>query len=833
MSNQRIDLAGTWQLHRFDGQRGDSLERLLAKDRESLPPLPAPVPGTVHEALLAAGQISEPTLGLNSQHCRWIEDNYWFYRRSFTAPALAGGARAWLSFECLDLAAVIFLNGKEIARHHNYFYPCRVDVTDLLVAGENDLLVQLDCGLIYAAQYDAANTANSFDHEVTKRCRIRKPQYVFGWDWSPRLITVGIPGAVFLEIAETARIRQSAAFSELSADLRRGTITVRAWADPTGNEAELTLTATVPELSLTATATQKITAGQDRLETVLAVDHPELWHPVGHGPQKLYRVDITISSGGNIIYQTGKQLGFRHVRINQDPHPKEGSWFVVEINRKPIFVKGANFVPADLIPSRVTAEKTRALVDHALAANFNCLRVWGGGVYESEEFYRYCDERGLLVWQEFVFACAKYPAHDAGFLHDVLHEARHQVRRLAEHASLFIWCGNNELELANHEWPPFLRPPLHTDHGLFHAELPLVMRREDPSRFYHPSSPFSSPGIPPNDWHSGDQHAWSIGFGDTDFRKYRDMSCRFPNEGGFLGPTALPTMRACLGTGSQRIDSPEWTHHENAVTFWFPRRATDAAIEQWLGLKPGDLPLENFVFWAGLLQGEALSAFIRNFRRRKFDSAGAVFWMYNDAWPSVRSWTIVDYYLRRTPSFHPVRRAFAPILPVVAQEDGFVNVYGVNEGAEWRGRLRFGLCSLATGDYPLAHETEVTLAPNASTLLAQFAFDDWQRLGVAKSFAFAALEQDGRLIAQDRLFLPYFKDIHWPEAKIQIQHTGDELRLTADRFAWNVCLDLDGDDQLSDNFFDLLPNQTRVLPWPRDHAKPRVLHVGNQLGGKP
>jgi beta-mannosidase len=366
----------------------------------------------------------------------------------------------------------------------------------------------------------------------------------------------------------------------------------------------------------------------------------------------------------------------------------------------------------------------------------------------------------------------------------------------------------------------------HPDYAIFHLVLPRVVKEEDGTRYYQPSSPYSPDHESPIADLVGDQHPWSVGFANTDFRDYRHMPCRFPNEGGILGPTALPTVKACLVPGQECPHSFAWEQHDNSVYAWGETSYPDDMLVQWLGKPISAMSLEDYVYWGGVVQGQGLAEYIRNFRRRMFDTASAIFWMYNDCWPAVRSWTIVDYYLRRTPSFHPVRRAFQPLTVALAVEGDAVNVYGVNEGPAWRGTLRSGVLALA-GGYPLDHTQEVALPANASTRLATFSLAAWQRLGERSHVAMALLSQGGHEVARDCLFLPYYKEMAWPRAEVTVRRERGKAIFQSDTFAWRVCLDLDGERALPDNFFDVFPGLPTVLPWPEALGEPRVLRVGN------
>ncbi len=828
--SQEISLDGEWQLRFFDGQRGDTPARILCAQPEMQRALSGRVPGSVHLDLMRAGLLEDPNLGLNALKARWVQENLWHYRRTFTVPALAQGERAYLYFETLDLAAAIYLNGKEVGRHANAFYPCRLEVTEALRPGENVLVVTLEAGLYLTADRPSVGYGMNAGDPLHKRNWLRTTQSSFSWDWSPLLLNVGIRGAARLEICRAARLEDAAVLADLSPDLRRGQARARLFVEG------LSAAAQSGQLSLeiagqTVRREVQIQPGRQVVEIQAEVDDPRLWWPVHHGEQALYPVTVSLTVEGQ-TFSVQRRVGFRRVEVDQSAHPIKGRYFIFKVNGKPIFCKGGNFVPADVIFARLDRSRYAMLTDRALEANANLLRVWGGGLYESSDFYELCDEKGLMVWQEFIFACAKYPIHDEAFLADVKREAVYQVRRLGGHPSLIAWCGNNELEWGNDSWG-YEKGVAHPDYALFHFVLPRIVRDEDGTRYYQPSSPFSPNLLPPNAEECGDQHPWSVGFQNVDFRDYRAMICRFPNEGGFLGPTALPTMRACLENGGSPFHTAAgaqasfaWEMHDNGIAYVDTQTHPDRALRFWLGKEPQQMTLEEFTFYSGMLQGLALEDYIRNFRRRMFDSASAIFWMYNDVWPATRSWTIVDYYGRRTPAFYAVRRAFQPRRAALAVVEDQVQVFGVNEGEAWEGELHCGLVALA-GGCPCEIRQPVKLPANASTLLAQFPLAEWKACGENEHAAFARLSAAGELVSQDVLFLPVLKEMRWPQAQVDMQREGETLVLSSAVFAWRVCLDLDGENALPDNFFDLLPGIPYRLPWPADLGEPKLLWLGN------
>lgn len=823
---KRLSLCGKWKLRWSDALRGGLQNHVC--DLSDAKWLDATVPGEVHLDLMEVGLIADPYTGIGCLTSRWVEESFWSYRKVFTVPKDALESEAWLYFEGLDYTAVIYLNGEEIGRHANFFYPCRINVTGKLKEGDNVLVVQLESGLFATAEKPISGYPLTQDGTVMllrKRIWLRKPQCSFGWDWSPIFLNVGIHKPVYLEWVKHARVDEVVVLSDVSDCLKEGYVNVRVFVE--GLEKEPVRGKVVVNILESGTEVSKeieMSQGMQRYELSCAVNNPKLWWPVGHGEQNLYTVQVKVFVEDKVFFETSRKIGFRKVRINQDPHPEKGTYYIIEINDRKIFAKGANFVPAEIIYARLNRERYETLIDRALEANFNMLRIWGGGIYESDDFYELCDEKGILVWQEFIFACSRYPATDSEFLRNVKAEAVYNVRRLASHPSLIVWCGNNEQEWQN---TFFTDGHMNPDYALYHRVLPEILKEEDPTRFYQPSSPISPNHEYPNADHTGDQHPWSIGFDNLDFRGYRDMICRFPNEGGILGPTSLENMYACLPEGQRYINSFAWQVHENTIEGLFEKSSPERVVSEWVAKDSTAMSVEEYTYYGGLLQGEGLSEYINNFRRRKFDSAAAIFWMFNDCWPAVRSWTIVDYYLNRTPSFYPVKRCFAPISVVVTKEDDRVNIYGVNDTPfDWEGEVQYGVFTLH-GDYVLDKTAKVKIADNTSTCIASFPVDEWERTGFDRAIAFAMLKKNGKVIARNRLFLLRFYEMDWPKAEVEIERDGDEIVFRSDVFVWGVCLDLNGTKELPDNFFDIWPKIEYRISWPRGEELPEILRIGN------
>lgn len=824
-----LDLSGTWKAHWSDGMRG----RPGPAERDHIDPsryFDAQVPGEIHLDLMKAGVIPDVYRGLGVLEARWVEEYIWSYRREFDCPPEAVNAKAaWVVLEGVEMFARVVLNGREVARHGNAFYPCRADVTGLLRAEKNVLCVHLDPGLYGIADKKAAGLARQEDEFLHKRFWTRRIQSQSSWDWSPRLLNCGIQGGARLEWTNApVRVEAFVPLATVTDDLQHGRVRMRViTVNLTKRPVKAVLTGMLPEQKAVVKREFTLPPGENAVELEVALPGvPELWWPVGHGTQVRYKAKMTLRVGEELIFSQSKHVGFRHVRVVREK-VADGETYRFEINRRPIFCKGGNYVPNDLIGAAMTPRRYQTLIDRALEANFNFLRVWGGGQYESDVFYDLCDRAGILVWQEFIFACMKYPVYDEAFYDDVMREARFNVRRLGHHPSLIAWCGNNELETALWNWGGMDRGHIHPDYGLFHYALPRMLGTEDPTRWYQPSSPISfSPHINPHDHAYGDQHPWDIGFFDFDFRKYRSFICRFANEGGVLGPTSLPTMLDCMKGSDGKVGNFHWKQHDNGVDCWVEPSKLDTATELWLGKRIRDMSVEEYTYWGGLLQGEGLREYCDSFRRKAWGSSAAIFWMYNDVWPATRSWTIVDWRLNRTPSFHPVRRAMAPVSVVLAEDGDQVVVIGVSD----RDRpltlhLRYGLLATTGGKYPLIELRTVVLSPNAATPVARFSRKLWKK--PTEQVAFAVLADDaGRPVARNKLILPLWKELKWAPAKVKVTRDGTDVVFSSPVFVAGVCVDLDGNKPLPDNFFDLYPGQPYRLRWP-GHGTPDVLFTAN------
>jgi beta-mannosidase len=838
-------LNGTWGVTYAEGQQLMNPDHYTGTSLRGRRMIPAAVPGPIHRVLMDAGLLDDPNVGMNSLKARWVEEAFWIYRHTFRVPAEALEQHAWLAFETLEYDATVWLNGHLVGRHANANRPARFDVTGKLRPADNLLVVKISSGMHGCADKPVGEYWSQPLDLLTRRVWQRKPQYQGGWDWNARLVNVGILGEVTLEWRSTPRLDQVTVFAVLNEDLSAATLHVRATVEGLHKDpADAVLKARIVETGQEATLPIRVgecregildtgMLGASRHELTFVIDKPRLWWPIHHGEQFRYTVECTLDAGGE-AQTVVRKTGVRRVEMDQSPHPQAGRYCILKINNRPIFCKGGNWVPADLLYSTVTEARYRELVELAVRANFNILRIWGGGLFADHALCEACDEAGVLVWHDFLFACAKYPGDDPEFAAEVRREVTYAARELAYHPSLVVWCGNNEIEWGDWGWGYDTRYRTHPHYAMFHHDIPAILHEEDPSTLHWISSPYSPDCKHPNDPTVGDQHPWGVSIidpGPADWWTYRNYVDRFPNEGGVIGASSPATLRAFLPEKERHLLSASWDHHDNpcACTGREPGELgrAYATVELWTGRDALSMDLDEYAYVSGLLQAEGLQEYIANYRRRMFSSASAIFWMYNDSWPVTHGWTIVDYYRRKKLAYHSVRRAFAPVTVVVACDGDEVVVYGVNDTPKaWSGELRYGLFTLA-GGLPRDERVRVTLPANASTAVGRCGRAEWEAVGLKKSGAFAVLYENGRNMAQHRLFLERFKDLEFVPPRVNRVAKNDTLTLTSDAFAWGVCLDVDGELPLADNCFDLLPGIPYVIPWKAALGEPRIVRVGN------
>ncbi|MFI7703183.1 glycoside hydrolase family 2 protein [Nonomuraea sp. NPDC049480] len=649
-----VDLTGTW--HLADGT-------------------PAIVPGVVHTDLLRAGRIPDPYLGDNESELHWIGRTEWRYIRTFTWEPNEH-ERHELVCEGLDTIATVELNGTIVGHAANQHRTHTFDVTSLLCPGANELAITFASALEYAERQEPRPHVNQHPYNA-----VRKMACNFGWDWGPDLVTAGIWKPIGIRSFTGARIASvrplaTAASVSFVVDLVPGpapvTVTARLGSD---------------------VRTVEVPAGRSQVTVPVTVERPRLWWPRGYGDQHLYEAAVTLDGQE----EWRGRVGLRTVELDTT-----GGAFIVRINGQDVFVRGANWIPDDAFPTRVDHERYAARIADATEAGINLLRVWGGGIYESEDFYRLCDEAGVLVWQDFLFACAAY---DEELLWaEVDAEAREAVTRLSQHPSLVLWNGGNENlwgyedwgwkeQLSDRSWGA----------GFYNDLLPGIVAELDPTRPYIPGSPYSTAGRP-NDPSTGPIHIWDV-WNEKDYLAYAEYTPRFVAEFGFQGPPAWSTLTAAGAIHQKAEDG-------------------NGKLERgWRGHFPDPADLTAWHWTTQLNQAHAITFAVERFRALAPHCRGVILWQLNDCWPVV-SWAAVDGYGRRKPLWYALRRAYAERL-VTVQPQGLVVV---NDAASpWEAQLLvryLGLDGKELGDRPVdvrlaARQTmTVPIEPDGAALIA-------------------------------------------------------------------------------------------------------------------
>jgi beta-mannosidase len=792
------DLNGAWQAKQAHSTDADAEARAAGEWLE------ATVPGCIHLDLMKAGKIPDPFYGFNDEDVQWVADAHWLYRRAFTCDeGVLGAARVELVCRGLDTFATVHLNGAELGRADNMFLEWRWDVTDLLKAGPNELLVLFESPRrVGLALMEEHGRLPIWDRESPQRAYTRKAQYASGWDWGPNLNTSGLWRPLLLEAFSKGRLSDVCARADWSDPARASigvTVEVVAIAPC---RADVQVEVTGPSFKRAVPVSERLEPGLRRLHVAVPVEDAQPWWPAGMGPQNLYAVSVTGRLDEEELVPASLNVGFRRVELLREKDD-EGETFILRVNGEPVFCRGANWVPADSFLPRLTAADYEGLVHRAAAANMNMLRVWGGGVYESEAFFDACDRLGIMVWLDFMFACSAYPDHLDWFCKSVRAEAEQNVRRLRNHASLVLWCGSNE----NHV---LLRGAgSRAGLKLYHEVLPAVCAELDPTRPYWPGSPYGGedPGSPAE----GDQHYWEVWHGSAPVEAQRRYNGRFVSEFGMQAPPTLETIRQYIPSGGHNMLSRVMEHHNRSA-------GGTEKLYRYLAAEfrvPGDFA--DTVYLMQLMQAEAVRAGVEHWRSRKFRTAGALFWQFNDCWP-VTSWSCLDCAGRPKVLYYYARRFFAPVLPVIDRRDGRFTVSIVNDRrAAFEGELICGFGRLS-GEQSWVERRPVCVPANGVQLCREKPESELDMGRPEESYFWCRLMEGGQETARNAwLLLPCkHMELEAPEWDVEVKGVGPRqlaVRVTGNMFARGTWLHAEGlEADYSDNFFDSLPElPSRVL----------------------
>lgn len=795
----------------------------------------ATVPGTVHTDLLAHALIPDPYVGAPEAGLQWIGLAEWEYRTTFDVPAgMVAAARSDLVFEGLDTFAEVFLNGEKVLDANNSFRTWRVPAQGRLRETGNELRVSLHSPIrrmlpqVQAMPHKiGGNYTSPYGDEPPEAMTanfVRKPGYHYGWDWGPRYVTAGVWKPVKLQSWDAVRIAD-VHLRQDSVDAERAEITAVVGLDAVSEgRHELRLWQTAPDGRRTLAARQRIdlAAGESVHSLPVRIDNPQRWFPVGYGEQPMYRFEAEVRRGRAILASASQRTGLRSVALRLDPD-EVGSTFHFEINGIPVFAKGANFIPFDMFQPRVSEAQLRRVLQSAVDANMNMIRAWGGGYYESDTFFDIADELGLLVWQDFMFGGGMQPGYDPEFRANVVAEARDQVRRLRNHPSIVLWCGNNEQEIAWKYWegnnhgkdlkaanPEFAEEVWEGYVQLFGRELRQVVAEEAGGIAYWSSSPSNDLAEDANIPEAGNMHYWEVwGWPAKPPEAYLTLTPRFMAEFGIQAWPVQRTIDHFATREEQGIDAPVIEAHQKFMAGKGNERLLHY-VEMEFGT-PKDFA--DFVYLSQATQAEGIELAALHHRRSRPHTMGTLYWQLNDVWPGA-SWSSIDWFGRwKALQFH-ARRFFAPVAVSALRKDGQTRVHLLSDRtSERQGELRVRVIGL-DGELLREERQSVTLPPLSSTLVAEYA--DADLLGEADPAAIAAvfeLAVDGEPPSRRVAWFRHAKDIAWsqPGLQAELHPDGDGYRvdLQARQIERGVWIDFgEHDADLADNALTLLPGET-------------------------
>jgi beta-mannosidase len=773
----------------------------------------ASVPGVVHQDLIAAGHIPDPFIGHNEEKAQWVGERDWLYRCRFELPeGISAMSTVDLCFDGLDTFATVWVNGEQTLVSDNMFLPQRLPVTSLVKPGANEVWILFESALRRSREREAVLGPLEAWNTDPSRVYARKAQYHYGWDWGPCLITAGPWRAVRIE-AYDARIADVHCPMTLTDDLQQADISVSVDIDQHADAALLCLQMELYDPQGKRIALTYSSVYDSTIKHTFTIDHPTLWWPNGYGTQPLYRLVtslIELRQDGMIVDQREMRLGIRMIKLIQEPLDDEpGRTFYFEVNNTPIFCGGANWIPADSFTPRIDADRYRALLTRAADAHMSMIRVWGGGIYEDDCFYDLCDELGLLVWQDFMFACGRYPA-DKAFQAGVRAEAEAQVRRLRHHPCIALWCGNNEdYQLAyslgyydNSKAPDAASSfPARV---IYEQLLPNVCATLDGAAFYRPGSPFD--GIDANDPTVGDRHTWDVWHGKmAPYQDYPRFAGRFISEFGMGAFPAEATIATFAAPADRFPESAVIQRHHKAGE-------GQMRIETYIAGNihiPTDLT--DYIYASQFIQSEALATAYSGWRRRwgapgRRAIGGALVWQLDDCWPAV-SWALIDYELRAKPAYYTVRRALAPLAVSLARDGNSVAAWVVHSMQQSiEAELELWVTSLA-GQTTTSNHQRLVLPPNQVVEL-----EAWNVGLDCDQIVGARLHLEDQVVARATAWPEPFKNLALPDPQLRITHLGDErLRISATRPAKGVWLTAPHDVDWSDNMLDILPDDDQII----------------------
>ncbi len=776
----------------------------------------ATIPGTVHTDLFQNQLISDPFFGANEKQLQWIENENWEYETHFTiSKAELKNQNIDLEFDGLDTYATVYLNGKTVLEANNMFRKWTIPAKLHLKIGTNNLKV-----IFHSAVQKGKEEAKKLSYTLPEKERVfvRKAQYQFGWDWGPRFVTAGIWKNVQLKFWNSAKI-ENIKYSQIELNEKKAIL-------------EFTIEIYVAEVkTIQLKINEKsenfnLKKGKNKIKMQYDITNPKLWWCNGLGNANLYPFTIEISQKKQFLDSKKLNIGLRTIELIQEKD-QVGKSFYFKLNGKSVFMKGANMVPPDSFLPRVSDSTYFSLVENAKKANMNMLRVWGGGVYFDDAFYEACDANGILVWQDFMFACSMYPG-DEKFVENVKQEVIDNVNRLQNHPSIAIWCGNNENNEGWHNWgwqkqfnySKADSTQIWNDYKkVFHEMIPQTLDSLLPKEkdIYWSSSPSIGWGRKES-LLQGDSHYWGVWWGKEPFEIYEKKVGRFMSEYGFQGMPNLETLKEVIPKQDLNFTSEAFKNHQKHPTGY-------ETINEYMErdfVVPKDF--EDYLYVSQLLQARGMKTAIEAHRRAKPYCMGTLYWQFNDCWP-VTSWSSLDYYGNWKAFHYQVKESFAPVFLAVVEKTDGLSIIGSNDNLEVKaGIVTVKLIDFSGKELWIASK-ECVLDVEKNTTCMQISYAELPKFVKEKTVLQIEFSGNHKNIVAYHYFVKP-KELQLEQPTIEVKIVGETLiEVKTNTFAKNVYLRADG-HFFNDNYFDLIPGISKIIKTdrPTENIKVKSLY---------
>lgn len=804
---KRLTLNGTWSMKN-------------TRDKEWIK---AKVPGSVFNDLLEEGLIEDPFYRDNDEKAIDIARFDYEYTREFeVSESLFNMDRVLLKCSGLDTLSEIRINDRLIAETNNMHRTYEFDLRNIINNGTNRINILFKSPVNFIEQkhredpiWGTTDALQGFPH-------LRKAHCMFGWDWGPQIPDSGIWRDIEIQAFKTARIKD--VYITQLHSLDKVTLDIRTTLERYNQKKiKLQFVITDPEGKEIIKA---VPHNSDVLSMQIDIENPRLWWPNGYGSQSLYKVEIKLMESDEDLDYKSYNIGLRSLKIRREKD-QWGESFEFEVNGVSIFAMGADYIPEDNLLSRCNPDRTEKLIKDCIEANFNSIRVWGGGLYPEDYFFDLCDKYGLIVWQDFLFACAVYRMTEE-FTENIIKEAEDNIRRIRHHACLGLWCGNNEMEIGWAEWNFPKDNRLKTDYiKQFEIVLPEVVKREDPNTFYWPASPSSGGGFEdPNSENIGDVHYWEVWHGLKPFTEYRKFYFRFASEFGFQSFPCLKTVEAFTLPEDRNIFSYVMERHQK-------NKAANGKILYYLSETfkyPKDF--DHLLYASQLLQAEAIKYGVEHWRRHRGRCMGAIYWQLNDIWP-VASWSSIDSFGRWKALHYYAKKFFAPILISACEEGNTVELHVTNE--TMKSMIGKVVWKLYDNDGNVQREGSLTNTQEAlaSSMWAKLDFNDVLATGQKRRnhyLVYSLYNETSKISSGTILFdKPKYFEFKDPKLTFELIEMKDKFIIIvySEAFAKGVEISLkDIDSKFSTNYFDVVPQEPVIVEMKKEWLSKPVTILG-------